>query len=81
MRLDCVIFYFENNTIGNAHRRCLLNKTKGFRNSIKQAVEKAPRLIDYSVPGSGELIWVVFPFQRSMVGAITARPIAIQKVL
>ena len=30
MRRDSVIFYFENNRIDNAVRRCLLNKTKPF---------------------------------------------------
>ena len=30
MRRDSVIFYFENNRIDNAVRRCFLNKTKPF---------------------------------------------------
>ena len=30
MRRDCIIFYPENHTIGNAVWRCLLNKTKWF---------------------------------------------------
>ena len=41
MRQDFVIIYFENNKIGNAHRRCLFNKNERFllKNSIRSRKE------------------------------------------
>ena len=43
MRRDSVIFYFENNRIDNAVRRCLLNKTKPFYLELVLATEKGAR--------------------------------------
>ncbi len=41
MRRDFVIFYFENNKIGNACRRCLFNKNEMFLLKISMKAGKA----------------------------------------